>query len=90
MNIGDIVISVNGRDINKRFLIIATEENYALIANGKTRRLEKPKRKKNKHLKLESKADSAIVEKINERKMTNNEIRRYLATMKGETPDAEG
>ena len=89
MNIGDIVISINGRDKDKRFLVIAIEENYALIANGKTRRLEKPKRKKNKHLRNESIAEKIIVEKISEKKLTNNEIRRYLAATKGEIPDAE-
>jgi len=89
MNIGDTVISVNGRDKDKRFLVIATEENYALIANGTTRRFEKPKLKKNKHLKLENKADSSIAGIIENRKLTNNEIRRYLAVTKGEAPDAK-
>jgi len=81
MNIGDIVISINGRDKDKHFIIIKTDSEYSLIANGKTRRIEKPKRKKCKHLKLESKADNIIVEKIKESKLTNNELRRYLAAI---------
>ena len=80
MNVADIVISLNGRDAGKRFIVIAIEDEYALIADGKGRRLEKPKRKKTRHLRLEDKANSLIAEKLaaNE-KITNNEIRRILA-----------
>jgi len=76
----DIVISINGRDKDKRFIVIGSEDEYSLIADGKGRRYEKPKRKKNKHLRFENKADSLIAEKlIGGEKVTNNEIRRYLA-----------
>jgi len=81
MNIADIVISLNGRDAGKRFIVISTDEEYSLIADGKGRRYEKPKRKKNRHLKIEDKADSFINDKLTGNgKITNNEIRRYLAT----------
>ncbi|MDR0491789.1 MAG: KOW domain-containing RNA-binding protein [Oscillospiraceae bacterium] len=76
----DVVVSLNGRDEGKRFLVIGTQDDYSLIADGKRRRAEKPKRKKNKHLKLEDKADSRITAKlISGEKVTNNEIRRALA-----------
>ena len=75
----DIVESLNGRDMGKRFLIIGTEDEYSLLADGKGRRVEKPKRKKNKHLKLVDKAEGLVAEKlINCEKVTNNEIRRTL------------
>ena len=80
MSVADIVISINGRDAGKRFIVIGTDAEYSLIADGKGRRYEKPKRKKNKHLKFEDKAESLIAEKLNGgEKITNNEIRRYLA-----------
>ena len=80
MNIADIVISINGRDAGKRFIVIETDGEYSLIADGKGRRFEKPKRKKNKHLRYEAKADDLIKDKLTEgEKITNNEIRRFLA-----------
>ena len=80
MKVADIVISLNGRDAGKRFIIIETDVEYSLIADGKSRRYEKPKRKKNKHLRYEDKANSFISEKLTEgEKITNNEIRRFLA-----------
>ena len=76
----DVVISLNGRDGGKRFLVVGTENEYSLLADGRGRRVEKPKRKKNKHLKLEDKADGPIAVKLLEgEKVSNNEIRRALA-----------
>ena len=81
-NIADIVVSLNGRDAGKRFIVIDdTDRSYSLIADGKSRRYEKPKRKKNKHLKFESVVNSHITEKLERgEKITNNEIRRFLAS----------
>ncbi|MDE5654669.1 MAG: KOW domain-containing RNA-binding protein [Clostridia bacterium] len=45
--------SKSGHDAKKLFLVIATlNENYVLIANGKSRKLDSPKQKNVKHLKL--------------------------------------
>jgi len=78
--LADIVISLNGRDAGKRFLVVGTEEEYSFLADGKGRRFEKPKRKKNKHVKVEGRTDGPIAGKLTEgEKVTNNEIRRTLA-----------
>ena len=80
IDIADIVISLNGRDEGKRFLVVGTQEGYSLLADGKSRRIGKPKRKKNKHLVLEDKVLSPIAGKLTGgEKVTNNEIRRVLA-----------
>jgi len=80
IEIADIVISLNGRDAGKRFVVIGVEDGYSLIANGKGRRYEKPKRKKNKHLKIENKLNNKVADKLIEgEKATNNELRRALA-----------
>jgi len=76
----DIVTSLVGRDGGKRFLVVGTEDGYSLIADGRGRRIEKPKRKKNKHLLLMEKSYGTIAERlIRGEKVTNNEIRRTLA-----------
>ena len=80
LQVADIVISKNGRDAGKRFIVIGADCEYSLLADGKGRRFEKPKRKKNKHLEYEDKAESLIAEKlIGGERITNNEIRRFLA-----------
>jgi len=80
IDVADFVISLNGRDKGKRFLVIGAQDEYSLIADGRCRRAEKPKRKKNKHLMLEDKADEPVTKKLTTgEKVTNNEIRRALA-----------
>jgi len=82
IDLADIVVSLNGRDVGKRFIVVETRDEYSMIADGKGRRIEKPKLKKNKHLVLEDKAEGPIADKLkdNER-VTNNELRRFLRTI---------
>jgi ribosomal protein L14E/L6E/L27E len=76
----DVVSSLNGRDAGKRFIVVATDGDYSLLADGKGRRVEKPKRKKNKHIRREGPASGRIAAALAEGgKATNSEIRRALA-----------
>lgn len=82
MNItaADIVISKNGRDAGKRFIVIETGEEYSLLADGKGRRFEKPKKKKNKHLIPDGRAEVIISEKLAAGEVIkNSDIRKALA-----------
>jgi ribosomal protein L14E/L6E/L27E len=48
--VGQIVQSAAGRDKGLFMVILALEGDYALIADGKERKIKKPKKKKLKHL----------------------------------------
>ncbi|MCL2170219.1 MAG: KOW domain-containing RNA-binding protein [Defluviitaleaceae bacterium] len=50
LKIGQIVISKAGRDKGQWFVVVGVEGDYALLADGKGRSLEGPKRKKRKHI----------------------------------------
>ena len=87
----DIVVSLNGRDRGRRFFVLATEDDCAFLCDGKTRRIEKPKRKKFKHMRFESKDESRTAMKIiNGEKVTNSEIRRSLAVYTVEAGEKGG
>ena len=76
----DIIESMAGRDKGKFFYVIDTEDNYVLIADGKTRKLENPKRKKLKHVRRVSRTETRVAAKIlNGDKVLNSELRRDLA-----------
>ncbi len=47
---GLIVRSKAGRDKGEFFVVVKLTENFAFIADGKTRKLDKLKKKNNKHL----------------------------------------
>lgn len=79
---GTAVISTAGRDSGKLFVVLKTDEGYAELADGKLRKVQKPKRKKLRHMEPAGYFESALSEKINAGgKVTNNEIRRALAAM---------
>ncbi|NMA06645.1 MAG: RNA-binding protein, partial [Ruminococcaceae bacterium] len=50
--IGRAVISKKGRDKGRVFIVTGYSDDYVLIADGKLRKVEKPKKKNKKHLQL--------------------------------------
>ena len=75
-----LVVSKAGRDKGQLFYVIDTDEQYVYLADGKSRRLEKPKRKKRKHVEQVPRTESRIAEKIrNGEKVLNSELRKELA-----------
>ena len=50
INVGDLVFSLSGRDRGSVYLVIQANEKFAVIVNGKTRKVNKPKKKNLKHL----------------------------------------
>ncbi len=88
----NIVRSNAGRDKGKLFVVLAVEGEYLLLADGKSRKVEAPKRKKRRHVLFVSADETRLAEKIkSEEKITNSELRRTLAGCRGVIqPDQEG
>ena len=47
---GSLVYSLAGRDKGKIFAVLAVEKDFVYLADGDSRRVEKPKKKKIKHI----------------------------------------
>ena len=76
-----LVVSKAGRDQGQLFYVIDADEQFVYLADGKSRRLEKPKRKKRKHVEQVPRTESRIAEKIrNGEKVLNSELRKELAS----------
>ena len=88
----NIVRSDAGRDKGKLFVVLAVEGEYLLLADGKSRKVESPKRKKRRHVLFVAADENRLSEKIrSEERITNSELRRTLAAYRGEVhPDQEG
>ena len=88
----NIIRSDAGRDKGKLFVVLAVEGEYLLLADGKSRRVEAPKRKKRRHVLFVAAEETRVSEKIkNNEKITNSEIRRTLAAYREEVqPSQEG
>ena len=80
LNISDVVTSTAGRDQGSLFYVIGTDPVYLLLANGKDRTMDKPKRKKRKHVKKVLRSETRVAAKLIQRdKVLNSELRRDLS-----------
>ena len=76
-----LIVSKAGRDQGQLFYVIDADEQYVYLVDGKSRKLEKPKRKKRKHVEQVPRTESRIAEKIrNGEKVLNSELRKELAS----------
>lgn len=76
---GSIVRSKAGRDEGRYFLVLALDgEEYAFIADGDLRKVEKPKRKKNRHLYVAQLESSLHNNLLGGQTVSNAEIRTCL------------
>ena len=83
--ISDVVASAAGRDQGKLFYVIGTDPVYLILANGKDRTLDKPKRKKRKHIQKVLRSETRVAEKLRlGDKVLNSELRRDLAYLSRE------
>ena len=80
INISDVVVSTAGRDAGEWFYVIAEDPIYLFLANGKDRTLDRPKRKKRKHVQKVLRSETRVALKLkNGDKVLNGELRRDLA-----------
>ena len=80
IHISDVVVSTAGHDQGNLFYVIDEDPVYLMLANGKDRTLDKPKRKKRRHVQKVLRSETRVVEKlIRGDKVLNSELRRDLA-----------
>ncbi|MBR3973614.1 MAG: hypothetical protein IKJ99_06650 [Oscillospiraceae bacterium] len=78
--ISDVVVSTAGRDQGELFYVIDADPLYLMLANGKDRTLDKPKRKKRKHVHKVLRSETRVAAKLaSGNKVLNSELRRDLA-----------
>ena len=80
INISDVVVSTTGRDAGQWFYVVNEDPVYLVLANGKDRTLDKPKRKKRRHVQKVLRSETRVAAKIlSGDKVLNSELRRDLA-----------
>lgn len=81
--IGRLAYATAGRDEDRYFIVVGIiNEEYVYISDGRLRSIEKPKKKKVKHLKLTDLEAEDIKEMIlTGKQVSNSEIRKYLQSM---------
>ena len=78
--ISDVVITTAGRDAGEWFYVVDADPAFLFLANGKDRTLEKPKRKKRKHVQKVLRSETRVAGKLQTGdKVLNSELRKDLA-----------
>ena len=78
-SIGRLVVSNNGRDKGNFYIVANIKEQYLYLVNGSTKTIEKPKKKKKKHVILTNVIDVNIKNSIESQdKNANLKIKRFI------------
>lgn len=77
---GDVAVSLNGRDKGRSFFVAYVDGQSVGLADGRHRKLESPKRKKLKHVRIITRSESRAAEALRGGgKVTNAELWKALA-----------
>lgn len=68
MDIANLVQATAGREQGKYFFVLETDGEYLLLADGKSRRIEAPKRKKQKHVRFIAESAAPVARRSEARK----------------------
>jgi len=81
MMVGQLVFAKSGRDKGKAFIVIDIHEDYLYLVDGKLRTLDRPKKKKAKHVQ----PTNVVAElKTDGRALQDADIRKHLKAFIGE------
>lgn len=78
LKIGYYSMSTAGHDAGRWYVIIGIENEYALLCDGRLRTIDRPKRKKLKHMQVCKKVDTILENKLTQGTVSNEEIKRTL------------
>ena len=85
-----LVEATAGREKGKLFYVLETDGEYLLLADGKSRRVEAPKRKKRKHARFIADTGDRVAIKIRDsEKVTNSELRKSIASYDSDADNSD-
>lgn len=72
-------MSTMGRDKGLYFIVVKVEKNYIYLVDGSVRKIDRPKKKKLKHVESTNFYDKNIAMRVkNKHKITNQDIKKAL------------
>ena len=85
----DIVVSLAGHDLGSAFVLLKTDGCNALVADGKSRKLSRPKSKNVKHIRLGRPGSEELRQAFESGNATDRLLRKELAVFRSEAAKTE-
>lgn len=82
--IGNVVIATAGKEKGQLLVIVALDDKYAYLSDGKRLKASKPKRKSFKHIKLFDTQSLSESEVLDTNARVNALIRKFLTKIRSE------
>lgn len=86
---GGFAVSRAGHDFGKLYVIFYIDNEYVYLVDGKIRTLDRPKKKKIKHIKVLDRFDISLTKKVADRSVKNEEIKRAIKLLRSEITKKE-
>ncbi len=80
--VGGYVLSTAGHDRGEYYVILQLDDEYAYLVDGRIRTLNRPKKKKQKHITALVDTDQVLVDKVIQQTVKNEEIKRSIKLLK--------
>ncbi len=78
---GGYAVATAGHDSGKCYVIILSDEEYVYLVDGRIRTIDRPKKKKKKHVKMLAGFDPVLADKVLARSVINEEIKRAIKSI---------
>jgi ribosomal protein L14E/L6E/L27E len=75
---GSLAVSIAGHDSGKCYVIFQEDSEYVYLVDGKIRTIDRPKKKKKKHVKILAPIDPNLTKKVINHSVKNEEIKRAV------------
>lgn len=80
IEIGSVVMALAGREKGSVYVAVGQDGGFVYLADGKERKLEKPKKKSIKHI-------SPVISVIDITGLTNKKLRKLIVNLKPKAQD---
>lgn len=84
MKIGNVVLAKAGKEKGQLYVIVALDDKYAYLSDGKRLKKDKPKKKSFKHIQKFTNISLSESELLDQNERVNALIRNFLSKIRSE------
>ncbi len=84
MKVGNVVLATAGKERGELLVVVALDDKYAYLSDGRRLKASKPKKKSLKHIKLFDTQSLSEGELLDQNERVNAKIRKFLTSIRSD------